>query len=367
MLLNGKQSPLWLSKKNYISFLFFLFFIIQNPHCQNSTYKIRTIAFYNVENLFDTINNPETYDDDYTRKGKNSYTSDAYWKKIYNTGKVISNIGYETSKNSPVIIGLAEIENRAVLEDLVHSKPLKNNNYKILHFDSPDIRGIDVALLFQEKYFTPLSHNNFEVKLWDEEGKRIFTRDILLVNGLLENDLIHIIVNHWPSRRGGQKRSNSKRVKAAYITQQIIEEIRLENTNAKIIVMGDFNDDPIDDSLKKGLLSVEKYLNMNQDLLFNPMEKMYKQGLNTLGYRDGINLFDQILMSADCIAINKNYDTYKFYKAGIYNPSYIITQKGKYKGYPFRSFQNNHFSGGYSDHFPVYVYLIKGIKPRGKP
>ena len=348
-----------MSVKSYISFLFSLLFIIQIPHCQNSNFKIRTIAFYNVENLFDTINNPETFDEDFTPEGKNAYSSKIYWKKIHNTSKVISNIGFETSKNSPVLIGLAEIENRTVLEDLVYSKSLKNRNYKIIHFDSPDRRGIDVALLYQEKYFTPLDQKNYEVKLWDEEGKRIFTRDILLVNGLLDDESIHVIVNHWPSRRGGQKRSSSKRGKAAYVTQQIIEEIRLENTNAKIIVMGDFNDDPIDDSIKIGLLSVEKYSKIDQNTLFNPMEKMYKNGLNTLGYRDGINLFDQFLLSTACISNNKNYDTYKFYKAGIYNPSYIISQKGRYKGYPFRSFQNNNYSGGYSDHFPVYIYLIK--------
>jgi len=348
-----------LSVKSYISFLFFLLFIIQIPHCQNSNFKIRTIAFYNVENLFDTINNPDTFDDDFTPNGKNGYTSKVYWEKINRTGRVISNIGYETSKNSPVIIGLVEIENRSVLEDLIHSEYLKNKHYNIIHFDSPDRRGIDVGFLYQEKYFTPLDQKNYEVKLWDEEGKRIFTRDILVVYGLLEDEPIHIIVNHWPSRRGGEKRSKSKRAKAAYIVNQIVENICLENIDAKIIVMGDFNDDPIDDSIKKGLFSVGKVKDIDQNSLFNPMEKMYKQGLNTLGYRDGINLFDQIILSSNYISTNKKYDTYKFFKAGIYNPPYVITQKGKYKGYPFRSFQNNHFSGGYSDHFPVYIYLIK--------
>ncbi len=359
MLLIRKQTIFCLSVKSYISFLFSLFFIIQIPHCQNSNFKIRTIAFYNVENLFDTINNPDTFDDDFTPKGKNVYTSKIYWKKIHNISTVISNIGYKTTMNSPVLIGLVEIENRSVLEDLIHSESLKNKSYNNIHFDSPDRRGIDVALLYQEKYFIPLDQKNYEVKLWDEEGKRIFTRDILMVHGLLDDEPIYIIINHWPSRRGGEKRSKSKRAKAAYIAQQIMENIRLENTNAKIIVMGDFNDDPIDNSIKNGLLSVGEYSKMNQNTLFNPMEKMYKQGLNTLGYRDGINLFDQILLSPDCISINKNYHTYKFYKSGIYNPSYAITQKGKYKGYPFRSFQNNNFTGGYSDHFPVYIYLIK--------
>lgn len=332
---------------------------MQIPHCQNSNFKIRTIAFYNVENLFDTINNPETFDDDFTPQGKNEYTSKIYWKKINHISRVISNIGYESSKNSPVIMGLVEVENRAVVEDLVHSEYLKSKNYKIVHFESPDKRGIDVALIYQEKYFSPLDQKNFEVKLWDDEGIRIFTRDILLVNGILDGELIHIIVNHWPSRRGGQKRSKSKRAKAAYVMQQIMEQIRQEDKNAKIIVMGDFNDDPVDESIKKGILSVEKCTDMDQNSLFNPMEKMFKKGLNTLSYRDGLNLFDQILLSSSCIVSDNSFDSYKFYKAGIYNPSYIITQKGRYKGYPFRSFQNNNYTGGYSDHLPVYIYLIK--------
>ena len=339
-----------------------MFCVTQTPRCQNTNYKIRTIAFYNVENLFDTINNPNTFDDDFTSKGKNHYTSQIYWNKIKNISTVISQIGFEKTNNSPALIGLAEIENRSVLEDLVRSDKLKPKQYKIIHFDSPDFRGIDVALLFQEKLFTPINQEVFEVKLWDEDGTRIYTRDILLVSGLLDNELIHIIVNHWPSRRGGQIKSNPKREKAAYVVSKIIDKITLDYPNSKIIVMGDFNDDPIDKSLKTGLNSVGKLQKTKDSLFYNPMDAMYKKGMNTLGYRDGINLFDQVLMNVHCVSFDNNYEDFKFYKAGIFNPNYLITSKGKYKGYPFRSFQNNNFSGGYSDHFPVYVYLIKELK-----
>ena len=345
--------------KLFISFLFSMFCVIQTPHCQNTNYKIRTIAFYNVENLFDTINNPDTFDDDFTSKGKNHYSSKIYWNKIRNISTVISQIGFDKTNNSPALIGLAEIENRSVLEDLVKSDKLRSKQYKIIHFDSPDLRGIDVALLFQEKYFTPINQEIFEVKLWEESGARIYTRDILLVSGLLDNELIHVIINHWPSRRGGQVKSNTKREKAAYIVSEIIDKITLDYPDSKIIIMGDFNDDPIDKSLKIGLNSVGKLQKTKDSLLYNPMEKMYKNGMNTLGYRDGINLFDQVLMNANCISFNKSYKAFKFYKAGIFNPNYLITSKGKYKGYPFRSFHYNNFSGGYSDHFPVYIYLIK--------
>jgi len=345
--------------KLYLSFLFFLFFFIQLPHCQNIKYKIRTIAFYNVENLFDTINNTNTFDEDFTPTGKNKYTGEVYFKKIENISKVISEIGAEKTKTSPAIIGLAEIENRAVLEDLIHSEKLKNKHYNIIHYDSPDIRGIDVALLYQEKYFTPLSHETFEVKLWEENGNRIYTRDQLLVSGLLDDELIFIIVNHWPSRRGGQERSSPKREKAAYVTSQIIKKIKLENATAKIFILGDFNDDPTDVSIKNGLNSTKSIEKLRDSTLFNPMENLYKKGLNTLGYRDQINLFDQILMTPDCISLDYQYNSFQFFKVGVFNPSYLITNKGRYKGYPFRSFGNGNFTGGYSDHFPVYVYLIK--------
>lgn len=346
--------------KPTILFLFLLlFFYIPVTQSQNEKYKIRTIAFYNVENLFDTIDNPDTFDEDFTGTGKNHYNSSTYWNKIENISKVISEIGTENANNSPAIIGLSEIENRTVLEDLINSKNLKNKQYNFIQYDSPDLRGIDVAFLYQEKYFTPLSHEIFELKIWEENGNRIYTRDQLLVSGLLDNELIFIIVNHWPSRRGGQVRSNPKRAKAAYLNQQIIEKINLENENAKIFVLGDFNDDPIDINIKKGLNSVGKLEKINDSTLYNPMENMFKKGLNTLGYRDKTNLFDQILMSPSCLSTDKKYETFQYFKAGIYNPRYLITKRGRYRGYPYRSFENGYFSGGYSDHFPVYIFLIK--------
>ncbi len=339
--------------------MFLLVLLLQSPYCQISNYKIRTISFYNVENLFDTIDNPDTFDEDFTIKGKYKYSSDIYWDKIENLSRVISEIGFEKTKSSPVIVGLAEIENRYVLEDLINSKYLKNGQYNVVHFDSPDRRGIDVALLYKEKKFKPLDQKVFEVRIWDASGKRIYTRDQLLVSGLLDDELIHIIVNHWPSRRGGQLISSSKRAKSAFVTMQIIETIKAEYGNPKIIVMGDFNDDPTDISIKEGLKSVGNLKNLNDSLLFNPMEQMFIKGFNTLGYRDGLNLFDQILLSEACISLNNSYETFKFYRAGIFNPNYLITQNGRYTGYPFRTYQNETYNNGYSDHFPVYIYLIK--------
>lgn len=344
--------------------LLLLSFVLLNINLlisQSKTYKIRTIAFYNVENLFDTINDPNTLDNEFTPDGVYKYTSKEYWQKIDNVGKVISEIGFVKTGSCPVLVGLCEIENRSVLADLINSEHLLENQFKIIHFDSPDKRGIDVALLYREPYFKPIDQKAIEVKIWDEEGHRLYTRDQLLVTGLLENEIIHIIVNHWPSRRGGEQKSRSKRSKSAYITRQIISSIKEKDPLSKIIVMGDFNDDPTDKSVKKDLKSSGSMQKLTDSILYNPMYTLYKKGINTLGYRDGINLFDQILLSSSFIFNNGSNYTYKFYKAGVFNPKYLTNWSGRYSGYPLRSFENNVFIGGYSDHYPVYIYLIKEI------
>lgn len=323
----------------------------------------KTIAFYNVENLFDTINDAKTYDDDYTPTGKNHFSTKDYFHKIKNTAKVISEIGNNKTSAGPELIGLAEVENFQVLNDLIETEILKHNHYQIIHFDSPDQRGIDVALIYNENQFSPIESEAIEVKLWTERGERIYTRDVLYVSGILDDEVIHVFVNHWPSRRGGKSRSDSKRMKAAYLVKQKLDDILIVEPNAKVIILGDFNDDPIDKSIRHGLLLPSKTELSLSKFLFNPMKKMFQKGMNTLAYQDGINLFDQIIISNTLLKKEKNQEGLVFQRAGVYNPSYLITQKGKYKGYPYRSFQNNHFAGGYSDHFPVFIELKNVSSP----
>lgn len=348
-----------INSRDFVPFLFILFFINEVLYCQTNKYKIRTVAFYNVENLFDTINDPDTLDDDYTREGKNKYTASNYDHKIDNIASVINRMGADMAKSSPVILGLAEIENIKVLEDLVRSEPIRNQKYQIIHYDSPDRRGIDVALIYKEALFSPIHHEKVELKIWDEKGGRLFTRDLLWVSGIMDNEVIHFIVNHWPSRRGGRSRSEPKRMKAAYMVRQTLNKIYEEYPEAKIIIMGDFNDDPINKSIKEGLLGSIDSSKTAINRFFNPMEHMYKKGYNTLAYRDGLNLFDQVILSSNLLKKEQSIDDLTFFKAGIYNPEILTTQAGRYKGYPFRSFQNNKYAGGYSDHYPVYIYLIK--------
>ncbi|MDT0675229.1 endonuclease/exonuclease/phosphatase family protein [Autumnicola musiva] len=323
------------------------------------SYEIITVAFYNVENLFDTENDPFTFDDDRTPSGKDFWTEEKYRDKIANISKVLSEIGAEKSGSSPAVIGLCEIENLEVLEALVSHSNLSSEDYGSIHYDSPDSRGVDVGLLYKKAVFSPLNSQSRRLMLYesDDPSKRVYTRDQLVVTGLLNGEEIHFIVNHWPSRSGGEAKSSYRREKAAYLNKQIIDSLYQINPYAKIISMGDFNDDPTNKSFKKVLQTKATKENLQFQQLYNPMEKMLKEGHGTLAYRDNWNLFDQIILSQPLTG--NSYSNYQFYKAGIFNKEYLITANGQYKGYPFRSYGYGGYTGGYSDHFPVYIYLIK--------
>ncbi|MEX6626569.1 endonuclease/exonuclease/phosphatase family protein [Tenacibaculum salmonis] len=322
-------------------------------------YKIRTVGFYNLENLFDTINDVSKNDEASPIMSIKGNKQKIYWDKISKLSDVILQLGAEKTKTSPAILGVAEIENKKVLNDLVNSENLKNKNYGIIHFDSPDKRGIDVALLYQKKYFKPVHFEAFNPHIYND-NKKVYTRDILWVSGYLDDELIHILVNHWPSRRGGESKSRPLREKTAYKVTQIIEQIKKNDLTPKILILGDFNDDPINSSFKKVLKTKAKKKNIQEGDLYNPFENMFRKGFNTLGYRDNINLFDQIIISSELLNTgDKNFTSFKMFKAGIFNKQFLTQKKGRYKGYPFRSFSYSKYTGGYSDHYPVYMYLIK--------
>lgn len=329
---------------------------------QEKQYKVKTIAFYNVENLFDYEKDPIANDEDWTPDGRNNWTKENYEDKLKKLARVISEIGAEMTGSAPHILGLAEVENRRVLEDLIAEPALKEFNYDIIHYDSPDSRGIDVALIYRKGHFVPTSHSTHELVMYDANNpdRRYYTRDQLLVSGKLDGDEIHIIVNHWPSRYGGEKRSRPSRVKAAELNKRIMDSIWTVDPYAKILTMGDLNDDPTNASVKEVLKAKAERDNMKMKELYNPMENMHKKGLGTLAYRDAWNLFDQIIISTE-LAKKEDYSSYRFYQAGIFNKTYLQTPRGQYKGYPFRMFANGGYTGGYSDHFPVYIYVIKEI------
>lgn len=329
---------------------------------KNRSFKIRTVAFYNLENLFDIFDNPDKEDEKSPIMKIKNNREKVYKDKLDKLGEVILKIGSEKTNTSPAILGVAEVENKKVLKDLINIKKLKEKQYGVIHFDSPDKRGIDVALLYQQRYFKPIHFETFNPNIY-VKNRKIHTRDILLVTGYLDNELIHIIVNHWPSRRGGEAKSRPLREKAAYKVLQILEKIKLIDTNPKVIIMGDFNDDPSNSSFKKILKTKSKIKNALKGEIYNPYENMFKRGYNSLGFRDNINLFDQILLTLPFLNLdNKDLLDYKMFKSAIFNKLFLTQKTGKHKGYPFRSFSNGKYTGGYSDHYPVYLYLIKEEK-----
>jgi len=345
------------------SYLYLLFFVFSLSHAQDKkAFKVNTIAFYNLENLYDTEND-EAINDEASPMMEMSegLRADVYESKLKNMARVIADIGSDIAKNAPAVIGVCEIENRKVLEDLVAQKALAKYDYGIIQFDSPDRRGIDVALLYQKGLFKPTNFNKHELFLYNDNdrSKRIYTRDQLLVTGLLDGDKISFIVNHWPSRSGGESKSRPKRIKAAKLNKKLIDSLLSDDPYAKIITMGDLNDDPTSPSVKDVLKPKSDREDVKLKDLYNPMEEMHQRGLGTLAYRDGWNLFDQMILSSELL--KKDYDSYRFYKAGIFNKNYLANPQGRYKGYPYRSYADGGFTGGFSDHFPVFVYLIKKV------
>lgn len=327
------------------------------PVLSQKTYTVRTVAFYNVENLFDTENDSLIFDDDRTPKGRYHWTQERYTQKIEHIAQVLSQLGREVTQTAPDIIGLCEVENRKVLEDVVRHPHLQDKGYGIVHFDSPDERGIDVALLYKTSAYIPTSFNSHRLLVFNDLGEREYTRDQLVVGGVMDGETLHFIVNHWPSRRGGASRSEPYRIRAALLNKRIIDSLQRLNQEAKIISMGDFNDDPRDASLKVILKTQGDPKQLDSVSLYNPMEALYKKGVGSLAYRDQWNLFDQFFMTPALVGEGKQ--EFSFWKAAVYVPSFVKTSKGRYKGYPLRTYTGTQYVGGYSDHFPVYLFLIK--------
>ena len=300
------------------------------------------IAFYNLENLFDTKNDTRTLDDDFTAHSYKKWNDKRFRKKISNLGKVISKIGIDKIGFPPVLLGVAEVENSFVLDALIQSKHLKKKDYGYVHFDSPDERGIDTALLYRKKYVEILSKETHTLYITNELGERDYTRDILHVDAKLDEHPIHILVNHWPSRRSGTEETSRKRVAAASKNLEIINSILQVNSNARIIIMGDFNDDPHSESIKK----------LTSDFLYNPMEVLFSKYEGSLSHRETWHLFDQIIISHNFLQGAPNL--FQFKSAHIYNPREIKEVKERFKHLPLRTFLGKKYLGGFSDHFPVY-------------
>lgn len=328
------------------------------------------VGFYNLENLFDTYDDPVKNDEEFLPEGKNQWTEVKYQKKLFNMATVIAEMA-KANKAFHTILGVSEIENRLVLEDLVSHPLLADANFQIVHYDGPDRRGVDVGLLYRADQFEymgsesiPFSFEDTQVPitLSKEEQDYFRTRDILMVRGLIDGEHIAFYVAHLPSRIGGK--GSDLRSLGADIIKRHSDRLSQKYPGIKMIVMGDMNDDPHDDSMSKWLGAVRNIEDTQKGGFFNPFWDMLLDGYGSLGYRDVWSIYDQVIPSETLVNAPEN--TLKVQKIGkkgyygaIFKRPFMVTQQGQYKNYPFRTFSNGKFVNGYSDHFPAYIVIGK--------
>lgn len=314
------------------------------------------IAFYNLENLFDTIpNNPENRDEEFTPNGSRQWNSQKYWSKIHNLAYAISEMTTKTTPVGPAIIGVSEIENRSVLEDLVKDPQISKWDLQVVHHDSPDARGVDVGCLYNPKYFHLENVTNHRLT-----SVSFRTRDQMCVVGSLMGQRIAVIVNHWPSRLGGQEKSSPNREAAAALSKQIADSLWRVDPNIGVIIMGDLNDDPQDKSVAKVLGAKRNAKDVTEHEFYNPFWKKLDDGIGTLAYKSQWNLFDQIIISGN---LTHAEDTkWHFYRADVLNKEFLRDTEGSRQGYPLRTYSGGSFLNGYSDHFPTEIFLVRYVK-----
>lgn len=344
-------------RKIFVAVLFCLPFI----GIAQKNYKVAVVGFYNLENLYDTVDNPIKNDDEFLPHSDKRYNTSVYTDKLTRLATVLSQIGTDVpgipNRDGLALIGVAEIENDTVLTDLVNHELLKKRGYKIVHYDSRDARGVDVALLYNPKYFTVEASDKLFVQLPGGSKDAYYTRDILWVKGKLDGETVHVYVNHWPSRSGGEERSAPARKAAAAVAKNHIDSIAKADGNQKVILMGDLNDDPISPSITEVLQAKGKAKDVRDGGLFNPWMELFKNGIGTLAYQDNWNLFDQIIISHPWL--KKEQGGFFYHKQFIFNKEFMMENTGRYRGYPMRTWDGNTYRGGYSDHFPTYIVLLK--------
>ena len=323
---------------------------------QRKQFLVFGVAFYNLENLFDTINNNGSYDLEFSPQGSRQWNGQKYWSKINNMARTIGAMTTKATPQGPAIIGVSEIENKSVLDDLVKAEPIRKWRLQVVHHDSPDRRGVDVGLLYNPRLFKVLDVTNHTLRIEGYESFR--TRDQMCVTGVLGGDTVSVIVNHWPSRLGGQERSSYLREAAANLSKHIADSLWAIRPNQGVIVMGDLNDDPMDRSCAVNLGALKDQEKVTAHGFFNPWWKMLDKGIGTLAYNSSWNLFDQIIVSGTLLEQNRP-GALHYWKCQVNNFDFLIDREGKRQGYPHRTFSAGQWLDGYSDHFPTEIFLIK--------
>ena len=313
------------------------------------------VAFYNLENLFDTINNNGKYDLEFSPGGARQWNSEKYWSKINHLAYCISKMVTKNTPMGPAIIGVSEIENKGVLDDLVRAKDIRQWRLQVVHHDSPDRRGVDVGLLYNPRLFKVLDVTNHTLVIPGNPDFR--TRDQMCVTGILGGDTLSVIVNHWPSRLGGQERSSYLREAAGELSKHIADSLWAIRPNQGVIVMGDLNDDPQDKSCAVALGAKRDQDKVEPHGFFNPWWRVLDKGIGTLAYKSQWNLFDQIIVSGTLL--KHNHGPLQYSSCKVNNFDFLFDTEGQRQGYPKRTYSGGAWLNGYSDHFPTIVFLHK--------
>ncbi|MFB0973790.1 MAG: endonuclease/exonuclease/phosphatase family protein [Bacteroidales bacterium] len=326
------------------------------------------VMFYNLENLFDTENDPNINDEEFLPNGAKRWTVEKYNKKQHNMARVIASVAAD-NRAFPAVIGVSEIENRRVLEDLVSQDAIASANYQIVHHDSPDLRGIDVAFLYRPDQFQKMGNAWHKVTVpYYPEFK---TRDVVAMWGKVDGEMFGFVVGHMPSRRGGSLSSTRLRNAAAESIRFMADSLQKAFPGIKLAIMGDMNDNPTDRSLREIIGAREKYRSqVREGEYYNPFLDMFNHGEGTCKYQDNWSLFDNIIVNYNLLdtgrlrlqpsTMNQRVSRKgeQYYYGNIYNKKqFMIEQSGQYKGYPLRTFSGDNFQNGFSDHFPVFIIL----------
>jgi len=309
-----------------------------------------TVAHYNVENLFDTINDPAINDEEFLPNTEKKWNSERYHKKLDQLAEVIASIN---QGKGPDFLGLCEVENEGVVADLARQKRLKKQKYQYVHHDSPDARGIDVAFMYRKGQLKNVSSRT--AFLYDPEEPKFRSRDILVVNGTLKNgQQAFFLINHWPSRVGGQKKSEPKRMLAARLARSVYDSIRVVQPQAAVFILGDLNDEATDISVYEVLRTDSA--TTGQGDLYNPFYLLGRKGDGSIVYQKKYQLIDHIIISSSSLGAGAKV---RFVEgsAGVHKPDFLRETTEKYEGNPWRTYAGKNYLGGYSDHFPVYLQI----------
>jgi hypothetical protein len=344
-------------KKSFVLFCFVCAATISFAQKLDSKkkYFIANIGFWNVENLYDTLNDVWKNDEDFTPSGKNVWNGARYRTKIDRLAEVIQVMGTDASPDGMAVMGLCEIENKGVVLDLVRSKRIASRNYQVVHIEGPDARGVDPSFIYNPSYFKVSKAVSYHVTIVTDSAHK--TRDILVVSGSFVGEPMTFLVNHWPSRRGGEMASRPNRNAAAKVARHIADSVSAADPKAKIIIMGDLNDDPTNVCVKEVIGTYGEIKDAEKGKYFNPMEKPFKEGIGTLSWNDSWNLFDQTLLNEPFLP--RNYETWQYYHVRIFNKAFLKSDFGNFKGGTFRTYGGSTYLGGYSDHFPVFITIAK--------